>query len=606
VSFLSELKRRNVLRVGAAYIVTAWLVVQVAETLFPVYGLSDAAVRLVVNVLAVGLVPVLVLAWVFEWTPEGLKREDELDVGAPASLQAAKRLDRMILVVLAFALGYFAFDKFVLAPQQRAEEVAEAREAGRSEALVESYGDQSIAVLAFDDMSPDGDQEYLSDGIAEEILNLLAQIPELRVISRSSAFTFKGKDVPIPEIAERLNVAHVLEGSVRKAGDRIRITAQLIEARSDTHIWSETWDRVLDDVFAIQDEIAAAMVEQMKIKLLGEIPTHARIDPDAYFLYLQGKSLRSFVDNPRAAELFQQALAIEPDYIEAWLGLAVANWEMSRAQGSAAEAPSDEYDLLGDQAFENAQRLDPDHPVVLSYSAWISADKGDPVAGARKMERALELHPGNMDAVEAAMAFARTFGRNEVALALGERALAHDPLCVSCYYQYARAALAARRFQEVERAMGRLKALVPNVIGGQITLGTARLLSGDPEGALEIFKERKAADDGWFGPLLVRAWQGEDISADLAALADEIPEKGYAYFLLGELYAVSGDVENAFRWLDSGARISANWAFPADSLFLENLHGDPRWQEMLESIGMAPPQLAEIGFDPKLPESGSR
>ncbi|NNE06878.1 MAG: adenylyl cyclase, partial [Xanthomonadales bacterium] len=264
MSFLAELRRRNVLRVGAAYIVTAWLVVQVVETLFPIYGLSDAAVRIVVNIVAVGLVPVLVLSWVFEWTPEGLKKDRDVVPGAPASAQAAKRLDRAILVVLALAVGYFAFDRFVLVPQQMAEQIRKAHEAGRSEALVESFGDHSIAVLAFDDLSPEGDQEYLSDGIAEELLNLLARIPELRVISRSSAFHFKSTDIPVPEIARQLNVAHVLEGSVRKSGDRIRITAQLIEARSDTHLWSDTYDRKLVDVFAIQDEIASAMVEQLK------------------------------------------------------------------------------------------------------------------------------------------------------------------------------------------------------------------------------------------------------------------------------------------------------------------------------------------------------
>jgi len=229
MSFFSELKRRNVLRVGAAYVVASWLVIQVVETIFPAFGFGEAAVRIATISLAIGLIPVLIFAWAFELTPEGLKKEKDVDRAQSITPKTGKKLDRMIMVVLALALGYFAFDKFLLDPQrkaalrqQQAEQLAvvaeEALQEGRSQALVESYGDNSIAVLAFQDMSPDQDQEYMSDGIAEELLNLLASIPELRVISRSSSFRYKGKDVSLTDISKELNVAHVLEGSVRKKG----------------------------------------------------------------------------------------------------------------------------------------------------------------------------------------------------------------------------------------------------------------------------------------------------------------------------------------------------------------------------------------------------
>jgi adenylate cyclase len=235
VSLFAELQRRNVFRVAAAYIVTAWLVIQVVETILPAFGFGDAAVRYVTIAFAVGFVPVLVLSWVFEWTPEGIRREAEVDDAAPTSVAARRRFDRMILVVLALALGYFAFDKFVLETQRaeverqrQTEELArtaeEARAEGRAEALVESYGEKSIAVLPFRDMSPDGDQEYFSDGIAEELLNILARKSQLRVTSRTSSFAFKGQSLEVPEIARLLKVGHVLEGSVRKAGDTVRIT----------------------------------------------------------------------------------------------------------------------------------------------------------------------------------------------------------------------------------------------------------------------------------------------------------------------------------------------------------------------------------------------
>jgi adenylate cyclase len=227
MSFFAELRRRNVLPVGAAYAFMAWLLIQVAETIFPLFGFDDAPARITVIVLAIGAVRALVFAWVFEWTPEGLKREKDVDRTQPIAPHAGKSIDRLIMVVLALALGVFAFDKFVLSPQREATEQQEqaaqlastsqeARRAGRAEALLESYGEKSIAVLPFVNMSSDAEQEYFSDGISEELLNLLAKIPELRVISRSSAFSFKGQHLEAPEIARRLNVAHILEGSVRK------------------------------------------------------------------------------------------------------------------------------------------------------------------------------------------------------------------------------------------------------------------------------------------------------------------------------------------------------------------------------------------------------
>ena len=298
MSFFNELKRRNVIRVATAYAVAAWLVIQVVETIFPIYGLSDASIRLVIGVLAIGLIPALVFAWAFELTPEGLKKESEIDRTRSITPHTGKKLDRMIIVVLALALGYFGFDKFVLGPQREAagqEQVAgqveEARQQGRTEALVESYGDKSIAVLPFVNTSSDVEQEYFSDGISEELLSLLAKIPELRVISRSSAFSYKGKDIRVVKVAEELNVAHILEGSVRRAGNKVRITAQLIEARSDTQLWSDTYDRHLDDIFAIQDEIAATVVEQLKITLLGDAPKVRETSPEAYALFLQARHL---------------------------------------------------------------------------------------------------------------------------------------------------------------------------------------------------------------------------------------------------------------------------------------------------------------------------
>jgi TolB-like protein len=236
----------------------------------------------------------------------------------------------------------------------------------------------------------------VSASFPEEILNLLASIPELRVISRSSAFSFKGEDPTIAEVAEKLNVAHVLEGSVRKSGKQLRITAQLIEARSDTHLWSETYDRTLDDIFAIQDEIAAKVVEQLKVTLLGDAPRTRKTNPEAYALWLQAHEItnhRVFESLPRAEEMLQRALEIDPEYALAWSELAA----VYSYQGIGQLRELDEADLLSRQAIEQALAVDPDNSFALAQNAWVAMFRDFNLEqAARGFERALELDPGNV------------------------------------------------------------------------------------------------------------------------------------------------------------------------------------------------------------------
>jgi TolB-like protein len=289
MSLWGEIRRRNVHRVAIAYVATAWLLIQVAETLFPVFGLSDMAIRAVVMVLAVGLVLAVILSWVFEWTPEGLRRDSDVAVASPA--KGTRRFDAAIIAMLVLAVAYFSVDKFVFDPvRDRDREVKVAAEA-RGEAIRQKYGENSIAVLAFEDISEAGDLEYFADGIAEELLNLLAGVPELRVVGRTSAFSFKDNPATIPEIGEALGVTYIVEGSVRTAADRIRITVQLVEAASDTHLFSQNYDRDFGDIFDIQDEVAAKVVDELQISLVGGEPHAKRVDPRAYALYLQARTI---------------------------------------------------------------------------------------------------------------------------------------------------------------------------------------------------------------------------------------------------------------------------------------------------------------------------
>ncbi|NOR20050.1 MAG: hypothetical protein GQ538_08200, partial [Xanthomonadales bacterium] len=334
MSVFNELRRRNVIRVAAAYIAVSWLAIQVVETLFPLFALSDAAARAVVIVFAVGFIPVIVFAWVFELTPEGLKRDGDVDRSAPGLRELGKRIDRIIMLVLALAVAFFAVDKFVLTPQressrelQQQAEIEQARQVGRADALVESYGDKSIAVLPFIDMSPAGDQAHFADGISEELLNLLAGIKELRVISRSSSFALREAGLSLPEVAQKLNVSYILEGSIRLSGEQVRIKAQLIEARTDTHLWSDTWDRTLDNIFAIQDEISTIVAQQLKVQLINPVSSSGIAETAAYRSYLQGLShfARRKPENIRhAINLFEQVISADPAYAPAYASLALA------------------------------------------------------------------------------------------------------------------------------------------------------------------------------------------------------------------------------------------------------------------------------------------
>jgi adenylate cyclase len=247
MKFLAELKRRNVIRMAGLYLVGAWLIVQVASTVFPAFELPSWALRGVIVLLAIGFIPALVISWVFELTPEGLKREDEIEPDASITPHTAQRMDRMLWVGALLALSYFAVDKFLLAPH-RAAVVPMAEQAPPAPPVqAASASANSIAVLAFENLSTDAENGFFADGISEELLNVLAGVKGLTVASRTSAFSFKGKDTPIPDIARQLGVQHVLEGSVRKQGQRVRISAQLINADSDKHVWSASYDRDLAD-----------------------------------------------------------------------------------------------------------------------------------------------------------------------------------------------------------------------------------------------------------------------------------------------------------------------------------------------------------------------
>jgi len=617
LSFFNELKRRNVLRVGAAYVVGAWLLIQVAETIFPLFGFDDAPARIVVIVLAIAFVPMLILAWAFELTPEGLKKESEVDRTQSIAPHTGKKLDRVIMVVLAMALGYFAFDKFVLTPQREAEqlaalevqkttEVEQARQAGRTSALVESYGENSIAVLAFQDMSQDQDQEYLSDGIAEELLNLLAKIPELRVISRSSAFSYKGENINLAQVAEELKVAHILEGSVRKAGNRVRITAQLIEARSDTHLWSETYDRTLDDIFAIQDEIAATVVEQLKITLLGVTPTVQETNPKAYSLFLQARHLgrqQTPGGFEQSISLYEQALALDDSYAAAWNGLA-NNYNDQAGKGLR---PIEEGPAQAKAAANKALSIDPEFSLSHALLGKIAMvwDK-DLAAAARHYERALELDPANPDILSEVAIMMQNLGRLEQAIQLNEFVTTRDPVNPIGHGQLGRAYFYADRWDDSIASYQTALQLSPGFISAHYRIGTGLLFKGEFEAALAEMQREELETYRLIGLGLAYHALGQAQASD-EALAELIEKYQYgAAYNIAYSFAFRDEADRAFEWLEKTVEYrDSGLSEIVGKPEFRNIQTDPRWLLFLESIGMSPAQLDEIKLEVAVPQWGS-
>jgi TolB-like protein/Tfp pilus assembly protein PilF len=497
MSLYSELKRRNVFRVAIAYLAGAWLITEVSETLFPLFGYGDTPARIIVILLAISLPLFLIFSWVFEITPEGLRLERDVIREESITPQTGKRIDRLIIVLLIAAVGYFAFDKFVLEPVRDAAMVKETAEQARSDALVESFGDKSIAVLPFVNMSADPEQEYFSDGISEELLNHLSKIPELRVISRSSAFSFKGKDLDIFTIASQLNVAQIIEGSVRKDGNQVRITAQLIEARSDTHLWSETYDRELENIFAVQEEIAVAIVGALKENFGLETPAAPLVisaaNTEAHDAYLRGRYLvvqRTKASIEGAVREFEKAITLDPDYALAHAELSIAilllNFygDLTVTEAIARAIPHT----------ERAMALDPnlaETHAATGFLLWLQQDLEEALSHYR---RAIEINP-NYSSAYLWMQFAlRDLGRYEELFSAEEAAYTLDPRSIPAIGNYAITLILRGRLDDAGRELEKLASISPAQyalmrgylagIGGQwanTALGTLEAVRINPE-----------------------------------------------------------------------------------------------------------------------------
>jgi len=490
MSLLGELKRRNVFRVSILYLVAGWVLLQVADVLFPALDVPEWGINLILGVLILGFPLVVIFSWVYELTPEGIKRERDIDRTQSITQTTGNKINGLIVVLLLVAIGVVVADRLVpesgddqavssttpTAPPTRDDGQASSEEPGAATEPAEiaagmflnTAPEQSVAVLPFVNMSGDAENEYFSDGLSEELLNALAGLDGLFVAARTSSFHFKGHTGDIGDIARQLKVRNILEGSVRKAGTRVRITAQLIDATNGYHLWSETFDRQLDDVFAVQDEISRKVAGALQVALIAE--ADAPLDKptenmDAYLAYLRGQQYlhAGGTDGFRqAVAAFEEAVSLDPAFAGAHAGIALA-WAEQLEWGNINRDEAIEPIAA---AADRAMHLDPDLPVALTAHAKAigfssPGNRVDPRV-LQTLERALALDPDNVETLDAYATALQQAGRTEDALAPLERGLARDPLSANLQMSLAGALASLERFEAARQRFLSAMELAPD------------------------------------------------------------------------------------------------------------------------------------------------
>lgn len=610
MSLFTELRRRNVFRVGIAYVITAWLLAQVADLALGNFGAPEWVIKSILLLLLIGFPIALIFAWAFELTPEGLKRDHEVERNDSLRSANAGRLDRTIIVAMVLALAWFSWDKFVADPkrdaaelQARLQEASEhqARETGES-----AEPERTIAVLPFVNMSEDAGNEYFADGLSEELLNMLVKVPDLRVAARTSSFSFKGKDVTIAEIADELNVAHVLEGSVRKSGDRVRITAQLIHAEDGFHLWSETYDRTLEDIFATQDEIAGAVTEALKVSLMGATLPSRETRTEVYELYLQGLhalNQQSSLGFEQAGTLLREAVALDPEYAPAWGLLAIVYLYQSNYSAADFDAGMEKARKANARALE----LDPDLAVArMGLGYYQGYYEWDWKGAEKSYARALHVEPGRAGVLNGVATYHTFVGEFDRAIELREKAYRLDPLGTAGYlfslsYNYA----TTGQTDKAVAAIQELMELHPDPDSLRGLLARNLLLNGEAAEALHAAEVSTDPDLNldYRAMALFSLGRGDEADTLASAMADDTRQGGA--FRLALYYAWRGDRDAAFEALEQAyeGRYRVLAYILGERIFFP-LHDDPRWIALIKKMGLyeywlkVPPEYGGPGWKP--------
>ena len=594
MNLMAELKRRNVFRVALAYGITTWVIVQVAELAADSFLAPGWVMKMLITILMLGFPVALVMAWAYEMTPDGLRRDTVADDEQAAS-RATGKLDRTIVLALVAALAYIAYGKFVLDPNRDValvESLGQATETTAHEPQLSTSdlqqngqtNSRSIAVLPFINMSDDASNEYFSDGLSEELLNLLVKIPELQVAARTSSFSFKGKDVKIPQIARELGVTYILEGSVRKTGNHVRITAQLVKADDGFHLWSETYDRTLDDIFVTQDEIAREVVTALKITLMSAVPQVRQTDPEVYSLYLQGRyfnNIKGRENLEKAEAAFEQALSIDPGYAPALVGLNITYQNQAKYRWRS-EKQALELSLA---VVERALSIDSAMASAWAAMAYLKRLQWDWEGAELAINKAMKLEPNNSLVIGASASLAGTFGQLEKSIAIFERQVQLNPLYLSALRALGVRYSSVGRYDDALEVFNRVQTINPDYPRIHIDIGVVYLFSGDAESALaEIEKNKKDFD---FAKARILYTLGNEVAGQAVIMGLLASSANSRPISMAMVFAWRGENDLAFEWLEIAVQQhSANISFMLINRFLRNLESDPRYPVLLEKVGL--------------------
>jgi serine/threonine-protein kinase len=587
--FFGELRRRNVYKVAVAYAVVGWLLIQVATQVFPFLEIPNWAIRLVILVIAIGFPVALIIAWAFELTPEGIRRTEDADAAGQRSRGAIWMA--LVVIAAALSLGLFFLGRYTAGNAQSQNPASRGSGAAASKAVT-AASEKSVAVLPLLNESGDPKDEYFSDGLSEELIAALAQINGLKVIGRSSSFRFKDRHEESKAIGEKLGVSTLLEGTVRKQDGRVRIVAELVNAADGIALWTRTFDRELKDIFTVQQEIARAVAESLKVTLLGSNDKSAQMasnSVEAHNAYLQAHfhfQRRNVEDYRKAITYFDQAIQLDPNYALAYAERAEVWTMIGDLTGERATAyPKARSDA--EKAVEIAPALAEAHAAlgwVRFFGEWKFAE------GLSELNRAKELSPANPTANDLLARVIVYLGRIDEAERQARQAVELDPLSVATQFNLARVLFIAGKLDEANAVGRKIAELQPSASSSHRWQVLVAVQRGDGETAL---REAQLEPDEGFRPFelaLAHYVRGDRKAAD-SALADLVAtgRNGLAY-QIAEVYAVRGEIDKAFEWLQisfdnhDGGTLS----LAVDPL-LRGLHDDPRYKNLLAKLGLPGP-----------------
>jgi TolB-like protein/Tfp pilus assembly protein PilF len=579
-NLFTELKRRNVYKVAIAYAVVGWLLVQVATQVFPFFEIPNWAVRLIVLAIVIGFPIALVIAWAFELTPEGLKRTEDVDLAAAAQRPRHRTWIFVIIIAGAISLGLFFLGR-VTAPSKQSG--------------VNEVSSKSIAVLPFENLSDDKSNAYFAEGVQDEILTRLAKVADLKVISRTSTQKYKSAPDNLRAIAQQLGVANILEGSVQKANDQVRVNVQLINASNDAHLWADIYDRKVTDMFAAESEIAKTIADTLQAKLSGsEMAAMAKAptaDSEAYELYLKGNyfwNKRTGADFHKAIDYFNQAIAKDPNYALAYVGLANSYLLLSNY---GAAAPKDSIPQAKGAA-QKALELDSNLAEVHATLAILSQYEFDSQRAITEYERAIKLSPNYANAHHwfgdgPLMALAMT----DRSIAEGKRSVELDPLSLINHADLAWDYINARRYDEAIAQCRKAIEIDSHFYLARYYLGEALQLKGQLTEAIVEYRAAVELNDdplalAFLGQAYARAGQKDDAQKIFGRLTEEAKSRYVSRYSLALVRLGLGDKEGAIDALEQalGNGEGADVYIIRVDPFLDDLRGHPRFEALAEKI----------------------